>query len=89
MRQTRGRLHREPVLTAGTIRNQQVISEMIQKDYAYCFLKNVHGSPVYFQRVMYDMLGMIRQLLTFSAADSQMSSRQSLDSMAPSSQMKM
>ena len=50
---------------------------MIQKDYAYRFLKNVRGSPAYFQRVMYDVLGMIRQLgiptwfLTLSAADMQ------------------
>ena len=59
MRQTRERLHRGQVLTAGAVRNQQVISEMIQKDYAYHFLKNVRGSPAYFQRVMYDVLGMI------------------------------
>ena len=77
MRQTRGRLHRGQVLNAGAVRNQQVISEMIQKDYAYRFLKNVRGSPAYFQRVMYDVLGMIRQLgiptwfLTLSAADMQ------------------
>ena len=52
---------------------------MIQKDYAYRFLKNKRGSPAYFQRVMtlYDVLGMIRQLgiptwfLTLSAADMQ------------------
>ena len=62
MRQTRGRLHKGQVLTARAVRNQQVISEMIQRDYAYCFLKNVRGSPAYFQRVMYDVLGMIRQL---------------------------
>jgi hypothetical protein len=62
MRQTRGRLRRGQVLTAGSIRNHQVISEMIQKDYAYRFLKNVRGSPAYFQRVMYDVLGMVRQL---------------------------
>ena len=62
MRQPRGRLHRGQALTAGAVRNQQVISEMVQKDYAYCFLKNVRGSTAYFQRVMYDVLGMIRQL---------------------------
>ena len=50
---------------------------MIQKDYAYRFLENVRGSPAYFQKVMYDVLGMIRQLgiptwfLTLSAADMQ------------------
>ena len=64
-------------LTAGAIGNQQVISDMIRKDYAYHFLKSVRGSPAYFQRVMYDVLGMIRQLgiptwfLTLSAADMQ------------------
>ena len=71
-------MHRGQVLTAGAIRNQQVLSDMIQKDYdyAYRFLKNVGGSPAYFQRVMYDVLG-IRQLgiptwfLTLSAADIQ------------------
>ena len=53
------------------------MSEMIQKDCAYRFLKNVRGSPAYFQGVMYDVLGMIRQLgiptwfLTLSAADMQ------------------
>ena len=50
---------------------------MIQKDHAYRLLKNVRGSPAYFQRVMYDVLGMIRQLgiptwfFTLSAADMQ------------------
>ena len=70
LRQTQGRLHRGQVLTAGSIRNQQ-------KDHPYCFLKNVRGSPAYFQRVMYCVLGMIRQLgiptwfFTLSAADMQ------------------
>ena len=59
IRQTQGRLHR---LTEGAVRNQQVISEMIQNDDAYRFLKNVRGSPDYFQRVMYDVFKMIRQL---------------------------
>ena len=45
MRQTGGRLHGGQALTAGAIRNQQVISDMIQKHYAYHFLKSVRGSP--------------------------------------------
>ena len=49
IRQTRGRLHIGQVLNAGAVRNQQVISEIIQKDYAYRFLKNALGSPPYFQ----------------------------------------
>ena len=62
LRQTQGRSHRGQVLTAGSVRSQQVINEMIQKDYAYRFLKNVRASPACFQRVMYDVLGVIRQL---------------------------
>ena len=55
-------LHRGQVLTVRSVRNQHDINEMIQKDHAYCFLKNVCDSPAYFRRVMYDVLGMIRQL---------------------------
>ena len=51
VRQARGRLHRGQILTAGFVRNQQVINEMIQKDYLYCFLKDVRGSPAYFKRI--------------------------------------
>ena len=59
-----------------SLQDQSKIS-MLTKDHAYRFLKNVRGSPAYFQRVMYDVLGMIRQLgiptwfFTLSAADMQ------------------
>lgn len=75
--QSQGRLYRGQVLTAGTVKDQHVLQQMLQRDNAYRFLKNVRGSPAYFQRVMYDVLGMIRQLglptwfLTLSAADMQ------------------
>ena len=62
LRQTQGRLHQGQALTAGAVKNQQVIQQMIQRDDAYRFLKNVRGSPAYFQKVMYDVLAMIRQL---------------------------
>ena len=77
LRQTQGRLHQGQALTAGAVKNQQVIQQMIQRDDAYRFLKNVRSSPAYFQKVMYDVLAMIRQLglptwfLTLSAADMQ------------------
>ena len=70
IRQNRGRLHSGQVLTAGAVRNQQVISEVIQRDYAYRFLKNV-------QHTFREQCGMIRQLgiptwfLTLSAGDKQ------------------
>ena len=77
MRQTQGRQYRGQALTAGHIKNSDIVQQMIRSDDAYKFLKNVRGSPAYFQRVMYEVLGMIRQLelptwfLTLSAADIQ------------------
>ena len=77
LRQSKGRLYRGQVLTAGVIHDQSVLLQMIQRDDAYKFLKNVRGSPAYFQRVQYEVLAMIRQLgnptffLTLSAADMQ------------------
>ena len=77
LRQSQGRLYRGQTLTASGIKDQNVLLQMIQRDDAYRFLKNFRGSPAYFQRVMYDVLAMIRQLglptwfLTLSAADMQ------------------
>ena len=77
LRQSQGRLYRGQTITAGTIKDQSVLLQMMQRDDAYRFLKNVRGSPAYFQRVVYDVLAMIRQLglptwfLTLSAADMQ------------------
>ena len=77
LRQSKGRLYRGKVLTAGIIQDHSVLLQMIQRDDAYKFLKNVRGSPAYFQRVQYEVLAMIRQLgiptffLTLSAADMQ------------------
>ena len=77
MRQTQGRQYCGQVLTAGHLKNSDIDQQMIRSDDAYKFLKNVRGSPAYFQRVMYEVLGMIRQLglptwfLTLSAADMQ------------------
>ena len=77
LRQSQGRQYRGRTLTAGAVQNQSVLLQMIQRDDAYKFLKNVRGSPAYFQKVMYDVLAMIRQLglptwfFTLSAADMQ------------------
>ena len=77
MRQSQGRRHRGAALTAGSVKNKEVLRQMIQKDDAYKFLKQVRGSPAYFQVVQYEVLAMIRQLglptwfLTLSAADLQ------------------
>ena len=52
-----------------------VLSQFVRKDKAYSFMKNIRGSPPYYQRTFYDLLAMIRQLgtptwfFTLSAAD--------------------
>ena len=61
--------------TAAQARNQTVLSQYVRKDRAYSFMKNIRGSPPYYQRTFYDLLAMIRQLgtptwfFTLSAAD--------------------
>ena len=62
-------------MNAGIAKNADHLHQLIQKDHAFKFLKNVRGSPAYFQQTFYDLLAMIRQLdiptwfLTLSAAD--------------------
>ena len=61
--------------TAAQARDQTVLSQYVHKDKAYSFMKNIHGSPPYYQHTFYDLLAMIRQLgtstwfFTLSAAD--------------------
>ena len=51
-------------LTASQARDQTVLSQYVRKDKAYSFMKNIRGSPPYYQRTFYDLLAMIRQLGT-------------------------
>ena len=61
--------------TAAQARDQTVLSQYVRKDRAYSFMKNIRGSPPYYQRTFYDFLAMTRQLgtptwfFTLSAAD--------------------
>ena len=61
--------------TAAQARDQNVLNQYVRKDKAYSFMKNICGSPPYYQRTFYDLLAMIRQLgtptwfFTLSAAD--------------------
>ena len=61
--------------TAAQARDQTVLSLYVHKDRAYSFMKNILGSPLYYQSTFYDLLAMIRQLgtltwfFTLSAAD--------------------
>ena len=62
-------------LTASQAKDHTVLSQFVRKDKAYRFMKNIRGSPPYYQHTFYDLLAMIRQLgtptwfFTLSAAD--------------------
>ena len=52
--------------TAAQARDQTVLSQYVRKDKAYSFMKNICGSPPYYQHTFYDLLAMIRQLGTLT-----------------------
>ena len=65
--------HRQ--FTAAQARNKELLSQFVRKDKAYSFMKNIRGSPPYYQRTFYELLAMVRHLgtptwfFTLSAAD--------------------
>ena len=75
MRQVSGRNYRGQKVTALDIKDPERLTELIQRDKAYKLLKEVRGTPAYWQKVHYDVLAQIRQLglptwfLTLSAAE--------------------
>ena len=75
LRQTRGRQQLGQKLDAGMLKNPQHLQNLFKKDRAYSFLKNIRGSPPYWQKMFYEVLAMIRTVgiptwfLTLSAAD--------------------
>ncbi|XP_019628628.1 PREDICTED: uncharacterized protein LOC109473188 [Branchiostoma belcheri] len=75
LRQTRGRMMQGGPLNAGVVKNAANVAAWFRTDAAYKFLKNVRGSPPYWQKVLYQVLAMVRQFgtptwfLTLSAAD--------------------
>ena len=75
IRQLKGGQFQGQKITAGDLKNTEKLNQLVQKDYAYRILKDVRGTPAYWQKVHYEVLAMIRQLgiptwfLTLSAAD--------------------
>ena len=57
------------------LQNPTALKQLIQTEQAHKFLKNIRGSPVYWQHELYDVLAMLHSLgiptwfLTLSAAD--------------------
>ena len=62
LRQTRGRQQVGKNLDAGMLKNPQHLQNLFKKDRAYTFLKNIQGSPPYWQKMFYELLAMIRTL---------------------------
>ena len=62
-------------ITAGQLKDAQEIRNLIRNDLNIHFLQKVRGSPAYYNKLLLDLLGMVRQLgnctwfLTLSAAD--------------------
>ena len=69
------KVHDQPV-TASHIRpNVQTLQNLICQDQAYLFLRQIPGTPPYWQRFMYEVVAMVKQLgiptwfMTLSCAD--------------------
>ena len=62
-------------ITAGHLQNPAVLEQLVRNEQVYKFLKNVRGSPAYWQDQLYEVLAMLQTLgiptwfLTLSAAD--------------------
>ena len=75
IRLSRGRTLNGQKITAGILRDPSALQQLVRTEQAYKFLKNVRGSPSYWQGEMYDVLAMLKSLgiptwfLTLSAAD--------------------
>ena len=75
IRLSRGRLLSKQRVTAGILCNREALQQLVRTEQAYKFLKNIRGSPAYWQNELYDVLAMLCKLviptwlLTLSAAD--------------------
>ena len=75
IRLSRGRTVNGQSVTAGLLRNPEALQQLIRTEQAYKFLKNIRGSPAYWQGKLYEVLAMLRSLgiptffLTLSVAD--------------------
>ena len=47
-------------ITAGDLKNFQIVNQMVYKDIAYKFMKKVRGTPAYWQSALMDTLAMLR-----------------------------
>ena len=72
---TKGRTLGGHHVNVGMLKNAQILSDLVRTEHAYKFLKNIRGSPPYWQQQLYEVLAMLRVLgiptwfLTLSSAD--------------------
>ena len=75
LRLSKGRKYNNSTVTAGMLCDTTFVRQLVETEHAYKFLKNVRGSPAYWQSELYDVMAMLRFLgmptffLTLSAAD--------------------
>ena len=51
-------------ITAGDLKDFKLVNQMVFKDIAYKFIKNVRGTPAYWQNALMDTLAMLRSFGT-------------------------
>ena len=72
---TKGRTIGGNCVNAGMLKNPQVLNNLVRTEQAYKFLKNMRGSPPFWQHQLYEVMAMLRALgiptwfLTLSSAD--------------------
>ena len=59
---SQGRTLQGHKITAGQLGNTAVLEQLIRNEEASKFLKNVRGSPAYWQDQLYDVLAMLQTL---------------------------
>ena len=75
IRLSRGRTLQGNKVTAGLLHNPERVTELVRSQQAYKFLRNIRGSPAYWQHELQDVMSMLHSLgiptwfLTLSAAD--------------------
>ena len=69
------KLHGRPITASEFRSNEQCVKNLMFKDQAYLFLRNIPGSPPYWQKFMFEAIAMVQQLgiptwfMTLSCAD--------------------
>ena len=69
------KVHGQSVTASQVRTNTQILQNLISQDQAYLFLRQIPGSPPYWQKFMYEVVAMVKQLgiptwfMTLSCAD--------------------